>query len=92
MAKFRKKIENVEAVQVKFGRGAWPSWLDGHLYVSDHGPTAGSEGVQEKVSDGDYLVKDGDDVFVLSKMSFEQDYESARAPKATTVTSDRTGP
>lgn len=90
MAKFRKKIENVEAVQVKFGRGAWPSWLAGHLIV---GPTAGSEG--EKVSDGDYLVKDGDDVFVLSQMSFEQDYESARAPKVllgATATSDRTGP
>jgi len=86
MAKFRKKIENVEAVQVRYGRGAWPSWLEGNLNVA---PNGGGD----KIADGDYLVKDGESVFVLSAVAFEAEYESARSPKiilGATETSDRT--
>ena len=46
MAKYRRKIEHVEAVQMLFGKHGWPVWLEGELSVKD-GPA---------IKEGDYLV------------------------------------
>ena len=71
MAKYRRKIEHVEAVQMLFGKNGWPAWLEGELSVKD-GPA---------IKEGDYLVRDGAGVAVLSSEDFEDDFESSRAPK-----------
>ena len=71
MAKYRRKIEHVEAVQMLFGKHGWPVWLDGELSIKD-GPA---------IKEGDYLVRDGAGVAVLSAEDFEDDFESSRAPK-----------
>ena len=36
MAKFRPKVESVDAVQVRFtDKGSWPKWLEGKVFVGD---------------------------------------------------------
>ena len=71
MAKYRRKIEHVEAVQMLFGKHGWSVWLDGELSVKA-GPA---------IKEGDYLGRDGAGVAVLSAEDFEDDFESSRAPK-----------
>ena len=75
MAKYRKKIEHVEAVQVQFGKNGWPTWLEGVLQTR---PANGGD----FISNGDYLVRDEDGVSVLNEGEFEGEFESARAPKS----------
>ena len=71
MAKYRRKIEHVEAVQMLFGKHGWPVWLDGELSIKDG----------QAISEGDYIVRDEDGVAVLTAAEFESEFESSRAPK-----------
>ena len=74
MAKYRKKIEHVEAIQIQFGKNGWPTWLEGVLQTR---PDSGSD----LISNGDYLVRHDDGIQVLTAANFETEFESSRAPK-----------
>ena len=71
MAKYRRKIEHVEAVQMQFGKNGWPAWLNNELSIKDG----------QAISEGDYIVRDEDGVAVLTAAEFESEFESSRAPK-----------
>ena len=80
MPKFVPKTESVDAIQVQFGKGGWPEWLDGHLKIATY-DKGGVAGGSEDVLDGQYLVCEDGEPRVMSAEEFEKHYKRARAPK-----------
>ena len=90
MAKFRPKVESVDAVQVRFtDKGSWPKWLAGKVFVGDAREVAEGEVLPEtpqrgdliEVSDGDYLVRENGTVRVYTKTDFAGKFEPSRITK-----------
>lgn len=79
--KYRAKAEKVDAIQVRFGKSLWPEWLKGWVLVplarNDEGDVA-----PKAINDGDYLVREGDEVKLYTADEFAAKYERVREPKA----------
>ena len=84
MAKFRPKVESVDAVQVRFtDKGAWPKWLEGAVSVKEPVPSKEGEPgtMQVKIEDGDFIVREDGVVRVYKQVAFKSKFEPSRQPK-----------
>ena len=78
MAKFRPKVESVDAVQVRFtDKGSWPKWLEGHIYVD----CIAGEDPKPQIADGDFIVRESGGVAIYKPDAFAGKFEPSRITK-----------
>ena len=74
--KYVPKVEDVDAIQVKFGKGGLPEWLNGAGLTLMKGETA------VPISDSDYLCHQNGVVEVMTAQDFEERFKRTRATRA----------